>query len=99
MMNRALVVAVLICGLLVGYAAGGNRLQAQGQPQGTFSADFPFAVGDTVRVLFEVEDRGGDLCVIDNFRGPFVMCKNGNGLQFAFNSLKVIKVTQVKAAQ
>jgi ribosomal protein L19 len=99
MMNRAVVVAVLIGGLLVGYAAGGSRLEAQGQARGTASADFPFAVGDTVNVLFEVEDRGGDLCVIDNFRGPFVMCKNDNGVQFAFNSLKVVKVRQVRAAQ
>jgi hypothetical protein len=99
MMNRAVVVAVLIGGLLVGYAAGGGRLEAQGPARGTVSADFPFAVGDTVRVLFEVEDRGSDLCVINNFRGSFVMCKNDNGLEFAFNSLKVFKVKQVRAAQ
>jgi ribosomal protein L19 len=95
-MNRVVAMAVLIVAVFFGYAAGGGRTEAQA----TVSASFPFGVGDNVRVLFEIEDRAGEPCIIDNFRGSFVICKsNSNGLQLAFNSRKVVKVTRIGSGQ
>jgi hypothetical protein len=90
-MNRALTVAALVVGLLVGYAASGSRIDAQS----TASSTFPFTAGDTVKLLLEIQDRGGDMCTIEGFSGPFVICKNENGLPFAFNLEKVFKATQI----
>jgi hypothetical protein len=90
-MNRALTVAALVVGLLVGYAASASRIEAQG----TGSSTFPFMTGDTVKLLLEIEDRGGEMCTIEGFRGTFVICKNENGLPFAFNLEKVFRATQV----
>jgi len=94
--NRVLSLAMLIVAVFFGYAVGGSRIEAQA----TMSASFPFGVGDNVRVLFEIEDRGGEPCVIETFRGSFVICKsNSNGLQLAFNSRKVVKVTRIGSGQ
>ena len=95
-MNRVLAMVMLVVAVVFGYAVGGGRIEAQD----TMSAGFPFGVGDNVRVLFEVEDRGGEACVIESFRGSFVICKsNSNGLQLAFNSRKVVKVTRIGSGQ
>jgi hypothetical protein len=93
--NRAPAVAVLVVGLLVGYAAGGSRMEAQA----TESANFPFSTGDTVKFLFEVEDRGGGRCIVEGFRGSFVICKSNNNLPSAFNLQTVMKVTLIASGE
>jgi hypothetical protein len=94
-MNRVLAGAVLVVGVLVGYAMGGGRTQAQGIE----SANFPFSAGDTVRFRFELEDRGTDRCIIEGFRGSFVICKNDNNLPSAFNLQTVMKVTLISRGE
>jgi len=94
--NRVLALVAFVIAVFFGCAVGGSRVEAQA----TMSASFPFGVGDNVRVLFEIEDRGGEPCVIETFRGSFVICKsNSNGLQLAFNSRKVVKVTRIGSGQ
>ena len=96
MTHRVLTAVALFVGLVLGYAAGGSRIDAQAPP----SAPFPFRAGDNIRVLFEIEDRGGEPCVIESFHGSFVTCKIGsNGSQLAFNARKVVKVSRIGPGQ
>jgi hypothetical protein len=94
--HRVLAAVALFLGLLLGYAGGGSRIDAQAPP----NAPFPFRAGDNIRVLFEIEDRGGEPCVIESFQGSFVTCKSSNnGSQLAFNARKVVKVTRIGPGQ
>jgi hypothetical protein len=94
-MNRVLAVAVLVVGVLVGYAAGSGRTEAQG----TESSNFPFSTGDKVRFLIEAPNRGDESCIIEGFRGSFVICKNDNNLPSAFNLQTVMKVTLISRGE
>ena len=89
-MNRALAVAFLIVGLVVGYAAGGSRIEAQGPEH----ANFPFNTGDTVVFLSGLRDRGDEACVVAGYRGSFVICKSDSA-PFAFNLQTAIIVKLV----
>ena len=86
-MNRTLAVAFLVVGLVVGYAAGGSRVEAQNPEH----ANFPFNTGDTVVFLSGLRDRGNEACVVAGFRGSFVICKN-DGVAFNLETAIMVKL-------
>jgi ribosomal protein L19 len=79
-------------GLVVGYFnGGGHRVDAQATV-----TDFPFGPGDTVDLQLELQDTGrNQRCVIETFRGMFVVCKTDGQTKVAFNLSKVVRARRI----
>jgi hypothetical protein len=90
-MNRALAVALVVGGLVVGYAAGGSRLEAQS----TASSGFPFHAGDSVQLVFALPETVGELCIIRSFSGSFVVCQSDGDVTTTYNLQTVFKAKMV----
>lgn len=65
-MNRLVLVALLVTGLLVGFLSRPPVVEAQ-PPR------FPFSTGDSISITYQ--DSTSRSCVIENFFGSFVSCK------------------------
>ena len=93
-MNRLMAVGLLASGLLGGYVLRPPSANAQ-------AANFPFRPGDSISIQYADTSRS---CVIDQFYGSFVTCKQGrtspgelanNGVskQFVLNLGTAISIT------